>query len=101
MAFILYTHIFRKHPPEVFYEKDVLKNFAKFTGKPCAKSLFLIKLLASGLSFFYSRHIAIAFVNMSCLTCFLVSGSRKAIMQFQIVLGIVSKIRTRRIRKLK
>ena len=24
---------FQKQPPEVFYEKDVLENFAKFTGK--------------------------------------------------------------------
>ena len=23
-----------RHPPEAFYEKDVLKNFGKFTGKP-------------------------------------------------------------------
>ena len=31
----------RKHPPEVFYKKCVLKNFTKFTGKPlCQIHLF-------------------------------------------------------------
>ena len=35
----------KKHPPEVFYEKDVLKNCAKFTGKHLFQSLFLIKFI--------------------------------------------------------
>ena len=29
-----------KQPPEVFYKKDVLKNFAKFTRKHMCHSLF-------------------------------------------------------------
>ena len=32
----------QKQPPEVFYKKVVLKNFAKFTGKHLCQSLFLI-----------------------------------------------------------
>ena len=27
------TLCFQKQPPEVFYKKDVLRNFTKFTGK--------------------------------------------------------------------
>ena len=38
--------VFQKQPPEVFYKKDVLKNFAKLTGKRLCQSLFLIKLQA-------------------------------------------------------
>ena len=34
-----------KQPPEVFYKKAVLSNFAIFTGKHQCRSLFLIKLL--------------------------------------------------------
>ena len=30
----------RSSRPEVLYKKDVLKNFAKFTGKPLCQSLF-------------------------------------------------------------
>ena len=33
----------QKQPPEVFYKKGVLVNFAKFTGKHLRQSLFLIK----------------------------------------------------------
>ena len=35
---------FQNQPPEVFCEKDVLKNFASFTGKYLCWSLFLIKM---------------------------------------------------------
>ena len=38
----------QEQPPEVFYKKGVLKDFAKFTGKHLCWSLFLIKLQASG-----------------------------------------------------
>ena len=34
---------FKKQPPEVFYKKAVLKNFAMFTGKQLCWNLFLIK----------------------------------------------------------
>ena len=37
-----------RQPPEVFYKKGTLKNFAKFTGKHCARVCFLRKLQASG-----------------------------------------------------
>ena len=37
----------QRQPPEVFYKKDILKNFAKFTGNTCAWVSFLIKLQAS------------------------------------------------------
>ena len=40
----------RSSCPEVFYKKDVLRNFAKFTGKHLCQRLFLNKVagLASG-----------------------------------------------------
>ena len=33
----------QKQPPDVFYKKGVLKNFAKFTGKYLYQSLFFNK----------------------------------------------------------
>ena len=38
---------YQKQPPEVFYKKIVLKNFAKLPGKHLWQSLFFIKLQAS------------------------------------------------------
>ena len=34
----------QKEPPQVFYKKGVLKNFAKFTGKNLCESLFFDKV---------------------------------------------------------
>ena len=34
----------QKQPPEMFYEKCLLKNFAKFTGKHLWQSLFFNKV---------------------------------------------------------
>ena len=34
----------QKQPPEVFYKKGVLKNFAKFTGKNLCHGLFFNKV---------------------------------------------------------
>ena len=39
-------HAVQKQPPDVFYEKGILKNFANFTGKHLCWSLFLINLQA-------------------------------------------------------
>ena len=30
----------QKQPPEVFYEKNILKNFAKLTGKQLCQNIF-------------------------------------------------------------
>ena len=35
----------QKQPPEVFYKKDALRNYAKFTGKHLCQSLFLNKVV--------------------------------------------------------
>ena len=35
---------FQKHSPEVFYKKNVLRNFTKFTGKHLCQSLFINKV---------------------------------------------------------
>ena len=40
----------QKQPPEVFCEKGVLRNFAKFTGKHLCKRLFFNKV--AGQAFF-------------------------------------------------
>ena len=56
LCFILYADIEKtasnhgylksgqKEPPELFYKKDVLKNYAKFTGKHLCQSLFFNKV---------------------------------------------------------
>ena len=43
-----YLNELRSSRPEVFCEKGVLRNFAKFTGKHLCQGLFLMKLQASG-----------------------------------------------------
>ena len=40
---------FQKQPPEVFFEKGVLRNFAKFTGKYLCQSLFFNYVAGLGL----------------------------------------------------
>ena len=42
--FLLLTLNGQKQPPEVFCQKGVLKNFAKFTGKHQCQSLFFNKV---------------------------------------------------------
>ena len=37
-------HLFHKQPPEVFCKKDVLRNFAKFTGKHLCQRFFFNKV---------------------------------------------------------
>ena len=37
-------HAMQKQPPEVFYKKAVLENFAKFTGKHLCQSSFFNKV---------------------------------------------------------
>ena len=47
---ILYSHVVcRSSRPEMFCKKSLLKNFAKFTGKTCARVSFFKKLQAIGL----------------------------------------------------
>ena len=46
---------FRSSRPDVFCEKSVLRNFAKFTGKHLCQSLFLIKLQPWGLQLYLIR----------------------------------------------
>ena len=43
----------QKKPPELFYEKGVLKNFPKFTGKHLCKSLFFNKVAGLVLEFLF------------------------------------------------
>ena len=47
LTFMTFPHqptTFQKQPPEVFYEKSVLRNFSKFTGKHLRQSLFFNKV---------------------------------------------------------
>ena len=46
--------MFRNSRPEVFFTKGIHKNFAKVTGKHLCRSLFLIKLQASGLHYAFN-----------------------------------------------
>ena len=44
-AYKSYTiKVSQNQPPEVFYKKDVLENFAKYTGKHLCQSLFFDKV---------------------------------------------------------
>ena len=43
---VWFTHFKKEEPPEEFYKKGVVKNFAIFTEKHLCWSLFLIKLQA-------------------------------------------------------
>ena len=43
-VYSIYDMEIQKQPPEVFYKKDVFKNFGIFTGKHVCWSLFLMKL---------------------------------------------------------
>ena len=65
----------QKQPPEVFYKKAGLENFAKFTGKHLCKSLFLIKLQASACNFIkketLSQEFSCEFCEISKNTCIL------------------------------
>ena len=42
----------QKQPPEVFYKKCILRNFAKFTREPLCQSLFLNKVSGLGLQLY-------------------------------------------------
>ena len=55
LRFIFHITLFQKQPPEVFYKKAVLKNFAIFTGKHMCWNLFLIKLQAIRLTSLLKR----------------------------------------------
>ena len=56
----------KSNRPEVFCEKGVSKNFAKFTGKHLRQSLFLIKLQAWGLQLYWKETLTQVF---SCEFC--------------------------------
>ena len=51
----------QKQPPEVFYEKDVLRNFAKLTEKHLCQGLFLIKLQTQAFNFIKKETVAQVF----------------------------------------
>ena len=44
----MYVQYVQKQPPEMFFKKGALKNFANMTGKHLCWSLFLIKMEAWG-----------------------------------------------------
>ena len=47
---------YQKQSPGGILEKGALKNFAKITEKYLCQSLFLIKLMASGLQLYWKRY---------------------------------------------
>ena len=56
----------QKKPPEVFYKKGVLKNFAKLTGKHLCQILFLNKVAGAASNFIKKETLVQAF---SCEFC--------------------------------
>ena len=59
----------QKQPPEVFYEKVVLRNFTKFTGKHLGQSLFLTTLQAWACNFIKKETLAHVFFCGFCEIC--------------------------------
>ena len=56
----------RSSRPDVFCEKDVLRNFAKFTGKHLCQSLFFNKVASGAFNFIKKETLAQVFtVNFS------------------------------------
>ena len=47
----------QKQPPEVFYEKDILRNFAKFTGKHLCQSVFFNKVVGLRPATFFKKRL--------------------------------------------
>ena len=47
----------QKQPPKVFYEKGVLRHFAKLTGKHLCQSLFFNKVASWGLQFYWKKRL--------------------------------------------
>ena len=60
------SSITQKQPPEVYYKKGVLKNFAKLTGKHLCQSLFLNKAASTAYNFIKKETLAQVF---SCEFC--------------------------------
>ena len=58
--------VFRSSGPEVFCEKDVLGNFAKFTGKHLCQSLFFNKVAGAACSFIKKETLAQVFSYEFC-----------------------------------
>ena len=58
---IMCIHYQQKQPPEVFFKKSILKNFAKFTGNTCASVSFLIKFQVSICNFIKKETLAQVF----------------------------------------
>ena len=56
----------QKQPPGVFYNKGVLRNFIKFTGKHLCQSLILIKLQAEAYNFIKNENLAQLFPCEFC-----------------------------------
>ena len=56
----------RSSRPDVFCEKDVLRNFAKFTGKHLCQSLFFNKVAGGACNFIKKETLAQVF---SCELC--------------------------------
>ena len=68
-GFYINQTIIRSSLPEVFCDKGVLRNFAKFTGKHLCQSLFIYKV--AGL-FLYTTPLVAISVSSSFLLDFLV-----------------------------
>ena len=63
----------RSSRPEVFYEKGILRNFAKFIGKHLRQKLFLIKLQSKACNFTKKKSLEQVF---SCEFCELSESTR-------------------------
>ena len=53
----MFFHPFQKQPPEAFYKKGVLKNFAKFTGKYLCQNIFFNKVVGIRLAILLKKRL--------------------------------------------
>ena len=66
---ILNLLIKQKQPPEVFFKKGALKNFAKFTGKHLCRGLFFNKVAGGACNFIKKETLAQLFSCEFCEIC--------------------------------
>ena len=55
----------RRSHPEIFYEKDVLKNIAKVSEKQLCRSLFLVKCQTGGFQAYLKRDFDADFFSVN------------------------------------
>ena len=84
-----------KQPPEVFWKKSVLTNFAKFTGKHLFQGLFFDKVVGWGLQIYYKSDPFLLWIMRNFQDHLFYSehlrtaGSRKFLFSFEFLIYLI------------